>query len=50
MRSAERQRALELAERILDRPNADPDDDLAVLARQLIRAQEEINSLRQRHA
>ncbi len=29
-----------LAERILDRPNADPDDDVAVLARQLLRALE----------
>lgn len=36
----ERDDALKLAHRILDRPHADPDDDLAVLARQLIRARE----------
>jgi hypothetical protein len=42
---SERGRALILAAAVLDRPNADPDDDMAVLARQLIRAQEEIESL-----
>ena len=42
---SERGRALILAAGILDRPHADPDDDLAVLARQLTRAQEEIDSL-----
>lgn len=35
---AEFRQALALADRILDRPNADPDDDLAVLARQLNRS------------
>lgn len=34
----ERERAFTLAEKVLDRPNADPDDDLAVLARQLLRS------------
>ena len=33
-------RALALAERVLDRVNADPDDDLATLARQLLRTYE----------
>lgn len=42
---SERGRALIIAAAVLDRPNADPDDDLAVLARQLTRAQEEIDSL-----
>ncbi len=30
-------RAIELANRVLDQPSADPDGDLAVLARQLLR-------------
>lgn len=42
---SERGRALILAAAILDRPGGDPDDDLAVLARQLTRAQEEIDNL-----
>jgi hypothetical protein len=42
---SERGRALILAAAILDRPDADPDDDVAVLARQLTRAQEEIDNL-----
>lgn len=42
---SERGRALILAAAVLDRPNADPDDDIAILARQLGRAQEEIDSL-----
>lgn len=37
---SEIEEALVLANRILDRPNADPDDDLAVLSRQLIRVTE----------
>ncbi len=40
--SKEREYALKLADKILERPNADPDDDLAVLSRQLMRAQEDI--------
>ena len=43
--SDERREALVLADAILDRPNADPDDDLAVLARHLLRAQESIDAL-----
>ena len=35
-----------LANRILDRPNADPDDDLAMLSRQLLRADEKIAIMR----
>lgn len=34
----ERERAIQLANRILDRINADSDDDLALLSRQLLRA------------
>lgn len=37
---SERERAVQLANRILDRPSGDPDDDLAVLSRQLLRALE----------
>lgn len=36
----ERGEAIALANRMLDRINADPDDDLAVLSRQLLRAVE----------
>lgn len=39
----EYERARELANKVLDRPNADPDDDLAVLARQFLRAIEPID-------
>ncbi len=41
----ERGRALILAAAVLDRHFGDPDDDLAVLARQLTRAQEQIDEL-----
>ena len=34
---SELRHAIEIADRILDRPNADPDQDIAVLARQLLR-------------
>lgn len=34
--------ALAIADRILERPHADPDDDIAVLARQFLRAEERI--------
>jgi len=34
--------AILLADKVLDRVSADPDDDLAVLARQFIRAQEQL--------
>jgi hypothetical protein len=33
----EKEQAIKLAERLLDEPNADPDDDLRVLSRQLLR-------------
>jgi hypothetical protein len=45
-RSPERERALALATLILDRCDGDPDDDLSVLSRQLIRAQQEVDALR----
>ena len=32
--------AIRLANQVLDQPNADPDDDLAMLSRQLLRARE----------
>lgn len=35
--------AVALANRLLDQPYADPDDDLRVLSRQLLRRQEELN-------
>ena len=36
----EREDAIKLANRVLERPYADPDDDLAVLARQFLRCTE----------
>lgn len=41
----EQERALRLADQILDRPSGDPDDDLAVLARQLKRRTEQVIAL-----
>jgi hypothetical protein len=41
----EGQQTRALAHRILDRPYADPDDDLAMLSRQLLRADEQIANL-----
>ncbi len=38
----EREQARAIANRILDRINADPDDDLAILARQFLRAEEKL--------
>lgn len=38
--------AIELANRTLDRINADPDDDLAILSRQFLRAIEREGALR----
>jgi hypothetical protein len=40
---SEKELAIELANRVLDRPGGDPDDDLAVLARQFLRALERLN-------
>ena len=46
---SERGRAMIIAAAVLDRSSsADPDDDLAVLARQLNRANEEVERLRKR--
>lgn len=42
---SENDEATVIANRVLDRPSADPDDDLAILARQLLRAREEIARL-----
>jgi hypothetical protein len=42
--------ALLLANKILDRINADPDDDLAVLARQFLRAHEARDLLKEKVA
>jgi len=42
---SERRRALILAASLLDNPDLDPDADIVVLARQLTRAQEEIEAL-----
>jgi hypothetical protein len=39
---SEKGEAIILANKILDRPYADPDDDLAVLSRQLLRALERL--------
>lgn len=38
----ESEHAVILADKVLDRPSGDPDDDLAVLARQLLRARERL--------
>ena len=38
--------AVNLANKVLDRISADPDDDLATLARQFLRAQERLTRLR----
>ena len=46
--SAERDVAIALANRVLDRPGADPDDDLAVLARQFLRALERLGEYKPR--
>lgn len=46
----ERTYAVTLANRVLDRPYIDPDEDIAVLARQLLRRHEEITRLRARES
>ena len=43
----EREYSIILANKLLDEPNCDPDDDLRILSRQLIRANEKILSTRQ---
>lgn len=42
---SEKTEALNLAERLLNEPNADPDDDLRVLSRQLLRKAELVDRL-----
>jgi hypothetical protein len=41
----ERERALKLAEQVLDSPNADPDSELMLLARQLQRSEQRCQRL-----
>jgi hypothetical protein len=43
----ERSQAIELANRLLDEPNCDPDDDLRVLSRWLLRRHETADNHRQ---
>ena len=45
-KATELQDTIFLANKILDRINADPDDDLAMLSRQFLRAREELAILR----
>lgn len=42
---SERTDAIKLARRLLDEPNADPDDDLRMLSRQLLRSHETIDRM-----
>lgn len=41
----EREYAIKLANAVLDQPGRDPDDDVSVLARQLLRAVDELQQL-----
>lgn len=41
MKETEYEKAIKLANQLLDEPYADPDDDLRLLARQFLRATEE---------
>jgi len=43
----ERSQAARIADRLLDEPYADPDDDIRVVCRQFNRSQEEIKQLRE---
>jgi hypothetical protein len=43
----EKQQAFDLANAVLDKPYEDPDSDIAVLARQFLRAREEIDAMRE---
>ncbi len=47
---SEKSDALKLAERLLDEPYCDPDDDLRVLSRQLLRRQEVVERVEKRLA
>lgn len=42
---SEKEEAIALANRLMDEPNADPDDDLRVLSRQLLRAHESLGKI-----
>ena len=42
----EKQQAFDLANAALDKPHIDPDGDIAMLARQFLRAREEIDAMR----
>lgn len=42
MKEDEKSDAIKLAEGVLDRPSGDPDDDMAVLSRQFLRALERL--------
>jgi hypothetical protein len=46
VRMTEKQQAFDLANAALDKPYEDPDSDIAVLARQFLRAREEIDAMR----
>lgn len=48
--ATEREQALAIATAILDRTFGDPDGDIMVLARQMLRAQEEIDRLKRKNA
>lgn len=43
--SDERADAIKLANKLLDEPNCDPDDDLRTLARQLLRREEYVSAM-----
>lgn len=43
----EKQEAFDLANRILENPSLDPDGDASVIARQFLRAREEIDAMRE---
>jgi hypothetical protein len=43
----EKEELISLANKVLDRPGGDPDDDVAVLARQFLRALERLSEYKQ---
>ncbi len=45
MKSTEREDAIRLANRVLEQPHRDPDDDLSMLSRQFLRAEEALKSI-----
>jgi hypothetical protein len=48
--TSEKYRALILATTVVGRPNADPDDDIVVISRQLLRSEGEIDRLQREFA